>query len=398
MAPDVQTINRDPDLEWLDLIRPTGLVLSPTVIKERGLIPERQTAADSAAFAACLSEEGAALPEPWRLFAEILGWDARFVAVAPGGPTLPDDLAFAVPEHDTTLFPDWAVQGFGEDAPWQLLVRLEPAGADPDGRGEADGWEASPHQRFERLLRETGVLVGILISDQELRLIYAPKGETSGWLAFPLRSLATIAGRPMLAGLKLVLGRFRLFNAPADQRLRALLKASRDAQAAVSTELSAQVLGALHELLRGLNAAEPALIQALAERRPNHLYEGLLTVLLRLVFILYAEDRDLLPSATDGASRALYEQSYSVRGLYAKLAEDDALNPDTMDERLGGWGRLLALFRLIHKGHRSGFMRARRGKLLTRTSFPFSRAGVGPTIRREWSSSATAVSCVSSKA
>ena len=378
MAPDVQTINRDPDLEWLDLIRPTGLVLSPTVIKERGLVPERQTAADSAAFAACLSEEGPALPEPWRLFAEILGWDAGFVAGAPGGPTLPDDLAFAVPEHDTTLFPDWAVQGFGEDAPWQLLVRLEPAGVDPDRRGEADGWEASPHQRFERLLRETGVLVGVLISDQELRLIYAPKGETSGWLAFPLRSLATVAGRPMLAGLKLVLGRFRLFNAPADQRLRALLKASRDAQAAVSTELSAQVLGALHELLRGLNAAEPALIQDLAERRPDHLYEGLLTVLLRLVFILYAEDRDLLPSATDGASRALYEQSYSVRGLYAKLAEDDALNPDTMDERLGGWGRLLALFRLIHKGHRSGFIRARRGKLFDPDEFPFLEGRSGP--------------------
>jgi hypothetical protein len=371
MAPDVQTINRDPELEWLDLIRPTGLVLSPTVIKDRGLIPERQTPADSAAFAACLSEEGPALPEPWRLFAEILGWDAGFIAGAPGGPALPDALAFAVPEHDTTLFPDWAIQGFGEDAPWQLLVRLEPAGVDPDGRGEADGWEASPHQRFERLLRETGVLVGVLISDQELRLIYAAKGETSGWLAFPLRSLATVADRPMLAGLKLVLGRFRLFNAPADQRLRALLKASRDAQAAVSSELSAQVLGALHELLRGLNAAEPALIQDLAENRPYHLYEGLLTVLLRLVFILYAEDRDLLPSATDGASRALYEQSYSVRGLYAKLAEDDALNPDTMDERLGGWGRLLALFRLIHKGHRSGFIRGRRGKLFDPDEFPF---------------------------
>jgi hypothetical protein len=182
----------------------------------------------------------------------------------------------------------------------------------------------------------------------------------------------------MLAGLKLALGRFRLFNAPADQRLRALLKASRDAQAAVSTELSAQVLGALHELLRGLNAAEPALIQGLAERRPDHLYEGLLTVLLRLVFILYAEDRDLLPSAIDGASRALYEQSYSVRGLYAKLAEDDALNPDTMDERLGGWGRLLALFRLIHKGHQSGFIRGRRGKLFDPDEFPFLEGRSGP--------------------
>ena len=198
-----------------------------------------------------------------------------------------------------------------------------------------------------------------------------PKGETSGWLAFPLRSLATVAGRPMLAGLKLALGSFRLFNAPTDQRLRALLKASRDAQAAVSTELAGQVLGALHELLRGLNAAEPALVQDLALKRPEHLYEGLLTVLLRLVFVLYAEDRDLLPSATDGASRALYEQSYALRGLYAKLTQDAALNPDTMDERLGGWGRLLALFRLIHKGHASGFIRARRGKLFDPDVFLF---------------------------
>lgn len=77
--------------------------------------------------------------------------------------------------------------------------------------------------------------------------------------------------------------------------LCALLKASREDRAAVSTALSGQVLGALHELLHGLNAAEPAMIQDLADKRPEHLYDGLLTVLLRLVFVLYAEDRDLLP-------------------------------------------------------------------------------------------------------
>ena len=31
------------------------------------------------------------------------------------------------------------------------------------------------------------------------------------------------------------------------------------------------------------------------EREDNHLYGGLLTVLLRLVFLLYAEDQDLRP-------------------------------------------------------------------------------------------------------
>jgi hypothetical protein len=74
-------------------------------------------------------------------------------------------------------------------------------------------------------------------------------------------------------------------------------------QAAVSTALAEQVLGALHEMLRGLDAADGARIRALAKTRPGHLYEGLLTVLMRLVFILYAEDRDVLPSRTDEARR-----------------------------------------------------------------------------------------------
>jgi len=90
----------------------------------------------------------------------------------------------------------------------------------------------------------------------------------------------------MLGGLKLMLGSFRLFNDAEDRRLPALLKASREAQAAVSTALAEQVVGALHELLRGLTAAEPELIGTLAAERSQHLYEGLLTVLMRLVFVL----------------------------------------------------------------------------------------------------------------
>jgi len=32
-----------------------------------------------------------------------------------------------------------------------------------------------------------------------------------------------------------------------------------------------------------------------------------------------------------------------------------------MDARRGGWGQLLALFRMIHKGHRSHFVQASGG-------------------------------------
>ena len=42
-----------------------------------------------------------------------------------------------------------------------------------------------------------------------------------------------------------------------------------------------------------------------------------------------------------------------------------------MDERRGAWGRLLALFRLVHDGHGSGFVQARGGKLFDPDAFPF---------------------------
>ena len=116
-------------------------------------------------------------------------------------------------------------------------------------------------------------------------------------------------------------------------------------------------------------APRPQQIEAIAERDPHHLYEGLLTCLMRLVFLLYAEDRDLLPSSTDPHLKQLWESGYSIKTLYARLLVDEALNPDTMDERRGGWGQLLAVFRLIHRGHRD-WVTGRGGKLFDPDGFP----------------------------
>jgi hypothetical protein len=364
---------RDPNFEWLDLVQPTGLVVAKNVLKNFGLVAERQTQVQSAEVAAQLrtNTEGAALQDPWAFVSSILGWELHLVAGAPGGPPIPNELLVRLAEHDTTLAPNWAVRELAPDGPpFQLLVRIEN-GVDLDKRGVLSGWEATPHQRFERLLRESQIDAGLIIADRELRLVYAPRGETSGWLSLPIVDLATVAGRPLLAGLKLLLDRTRLFTDRREARLPALLRRSRQEQASVSTALAEQVLGALHELLGGLDAADSVLIRELAASRPNHLYEGLLTVLMRLVFVLYAEDRDLLPSLNEPHAKDVYEKSYSLRGLYARLVEDEALHPDTMGERRGGWGRLLALFRLVHGGHRSHFVQARGGKLFNPDAFPF---------------------------
>lgn len=368
----------DPNLEWLGHVQPVGLVVAPAVLVRHGLVPEEQLRAAGLAVAEHLTEPEAvrALRDPWEFFAEVLGWVPTMVAGAPSGPQLPDTLSAHLPEADTILAPTWAV--VEPDGGWQLLVRIEAPGVDPDARGALEGWEATPHQRLERLLRETGIPTGILLTDGQLRLVHAPRGETSGWLAFPLRELATVGGRPMLGGLKLLLSSFRLFNDAGERRLPSLLRASREAQAEVSTRLATQVLGALHELLRGLHATDRERIERLAAERPEHLYEGLLAVLLRLVFLLYAEDRDLIPSRTDGPARALYDEGYGVRTLHARLLGDRARHPDTMDERRGAWGRLLALFRLVHAGDGTGWIRNRGGKLFDPAAFPFLEGRDGP--------------------
>ena len=363
----------DRDFEWLDHVQPVGLVLARSLLKSLGLSPERQTKSDEDVVAELCNVEPSkpTLKDPWAFCATVLGWQAKNLAGGPGSEPLPETLTIRLLEYDTSLTPSWAVRGMKGEASWQLLVRIEAPGIEPDKRAALAGWEATAQQRFERLLRETQVHAGVLITDNELRLVYAPRAETSGWIPFPLRPLGTVAGRPMLAGLKLALTAFRLFNDSPERRLPALLRGSREAQATVSTHLSAQVLGALHDLLRGMHAAEPKLTSEIAEKNPQHLYEGLLSVLMRLVFILYAEDRDLIPSKSDGRARGLYDQGYSVRGLFEKLLEDEARYPDTMNERVGAWGRLLALFRLVHRGHPSGWIRGRGGKLFNPVAFPF---------------------------
>lgn len=376
----------DETSQWLNYLQPEGLVLGANVLRNSGLTPLRQSPLDTEVAAEMLGlpakverndDSAFVLRDPWRPFEALLNWPAKYVAGAPGGPNVPHNLSRTLPEHGTLLEPHMALlwrdgeERDREDPQVQALVLLHPD-LDADERGQFGlyQWEASPHQRLERLLRETGVGTGILIARNSLRLVYAPRGETAGWITWPLAALGRVEGRPMLAGLKLCLGRNAFWTGPKETRLRHLLKLSREAQNEVSEKLSSQVLEALYELLRGIHRADQMRIETLATSDPHHLYEGLLTCLMRLVFLLYAEDHDLLPTHKENGLGELWEQGYSIKTLYSRLLDDEALNPDTMDERRGAWGQLLAVFRLIHEGY-PGWIARRGGKLFDPNAFPF---------------------------
>ena len=157
--------------------------------------------------------------------------------------------------------------------------------------------------------------------------------------------------------------------------------------------LAEQVMHALYELVRGLQAAHDAsggglLREPLAEGGDrDDIYRGLLAIILRLVFLLYAEERGMLPEDDT------FLRHYSLSGLYERLREDAALHPDTMDQRFGAWAQLLVLFRLIHDGaraHRTGgavTLPERHGAIFDPDRFPFlegryADAGVRQIVER----------------
>jgi hypothetical protein len=237
-----------------------------------------------------------------------------------------------------------------------------PFDALPKGGDGRRSWEATPQQRLERLLKESEHPIGLLWNGVALRLVYAPRGESSGHLTFPLEPMTTVDGRPMLAALQMLLGPDRLFEGGASNtRLRPLMEQSRKEQNEVSTRLAEQVLEALWILLRGFDAA------GLEVEDPSHIYGGLITVLLRLVFLLYAEDEELMP--TD----SLYGQHYSVGGLALRLRQDRTDYQNAMEGRRGAWASLLSLFRLVYDGGGSteAYLPARHGDLFDPDAYPF---------------------------
>ena len=383
-------------LEWIGFVRPTGLVVSAPALVKAGVILNRRDIAGQK-----LLREWAknGVPDPagattelpdFREFAEkVLGW--RFTPKGYAGTAeapIPTDLELPLPESGQAFRPDFAVRSEplrapmrhavpkgdeqeDEPSPWQLLVSVCGPGEDLDRAVSGGGLDLSPHGRMERMLRNTGVPAGLLFNGGTVRLVSAPRGESSGWLDFQVSDMVQTAGRPICSAMRELLGETRLLSVPKEKRLAALLEDSRRFQNEVSERLAEQVLHALYELLRGFQAAHDASEGRLLGRwladDPDEIYRGLLTVVLRLVYLLYAEERDLLPQDET------FLGAYSVSGLYERLRADASLHPDTMDQRYGAHAQLLALWRMVHDGANAGqmSMAPKYGDLFHPDRYPF---------------------------
>lgn len=93
-------------------------------------------------------------------------------------------------------------------------------------------------------------------------------------------------------------------------------------------------------------SARPIRLPGSADVDAHDVYRGAVSVMMRVVFLLFAEERGLLPTDNE-----LYARAYSAGRLGAEL-EQRALEGSEVDleHSCAAWHRLLALFGAVHAG------------------------------------------------
>lgn len=279
------------------------------------------------------------------------------------GDTIPAALRVPLPEHSLTLTPDYALVDITRnDAPLLLMHVFEPD-ADLDATHRFDGWVTTPTERMVTLLRSTGCSLGLVTNGERWMLVHAPVDRVATFASW----YARLWGQEpeTLRAFVSLLGASRAFG-PEAEKLPSLFERSLAYQDDVTDALGEQVRRAVEVLVQTLDRADQdrnrELLHGITERE---LYEAALTVMMRLVFLLAAEERGLLLSGDD-----LYDTNYAVSTLRVQLRAE---TEEILERRRSAWSRLLALFRAVFGGvaHPALSLPALGGSLFDPDRFPF---------------------------
>ena len=272
--------------------------------------------------------------------------------------------------------PDFALRGL--DSKPALFIKVLPADAKPDGRDVSDEWKDSVIEKMTRLCRAHEVRLGLVTNGEQWIVVNAAAGGTLSGTATWYARLWFQEDTTLRAFLAL-LGQRRFTGAPK-KRLPFLLDESLKHLEEVTDTLGQQVMTAVEVLMEGFDRADlDSGRTLLAGVAPAELYEAALTVMMRLVFLLCAEERGLMLL---GERR--YDDVYAVSTLRRKLEEEsDMFGPQVLERRYDAWARLLGVFRLVYSGicHPDLRFPAMGGSLFNPDKYPFLEGRSG---RESW--------------
>ncbi|MDM7458751.1 MAG: hypothetical protein P3W94_005230, partial [Paracoccus sp. (in: a-proteobacteria)] len=284
-------------------------------------------------------------------------------AVLRKGATLPERLTVLMPEHGVAVAPDLAVVNPTNSDEPLLLIHLYEPDTDLDATRRFDGLAITPADRMVALLRATGCPTGVVTNGERWMLVHAPVGAVAGFASWYARLWGqepeTLRAFVSLLGV-------RRFFGPDESKLPALYERSLKHQDDVTEALGEQVRRAVEVLVQALDRADQDRNrELLRDVDPRELYEAGLTVMMRLVFLLAAEERALLLL---GDPR--YDSFYAISSLRMQLRAD---SEEILERRRSAWSRLLALFRGVFGGidHPTLRLPALGGSLFDPDRYPF---------------------------
>ena len=323
---------------------------------------------------------------------EVLGWDGLWTT-AQDRPVLAETYRAASDGiQAVTVTPTGALMR-GEEVGALVLV-TDPA----DSLREVgqDGWATSPIDRVAAMLRALGSTcsIGVVTDGRWWAMVSAPReGSAASGVVDCQTWVEEPATRDAFCELLSVR---RLVGGTAAHRLPRLFEDSVLAAEEVTEALGTQVRSAVELIVSALSDAllDAAERETLANREsaestepgndmggetdsgplevgPQEVYEAVVTVMMRCVFLLFADERGLLPSGS------LYTGGY---GLATVLDALEARARDEGEESMDGtsltWHRLLATSRALHGGVNVEDMRipAYGGSLFDPERFPFLTA------------------------
>jgi hypothetical protein len=290
-----------------------------------------------------------------------------FEEVLAEGQAIPQTLKSEIAEYGETLRPDWIINDPATKKA-RLLVQTYPRWQPLTKPVQSSRWKTSPDTRMMQLLHDTGIRLGLVTNGDHWMLVNAPKNETSGyvtwyanlWLEEPLT----------LRAFRTLLCADRFFSVPENETIEALLDRSAADQQEVTDQLGYQVRKAVEVLIQALDKSDQDHgRKLLADVDEKVLYEAALTVMMRLVFLFCAEERELLLLGDD-----LYDKNYAVSTLREQL---EVAKSEHTEEILGlrydAWLRLLTTFRAVYAGTRHDRLKlpAYGGGLFHPDRFPF---------------------------
>jgi hypothetical protein len=280
-----------------------------------------------------------------------------------GGKTIPGSVSIELPEHDTTIVPDLVLVDPTHGDALLLPIHVFPPDTDLSASTKFGGLSCSPGDRMALHLRALNKSLGIVTNGERWMMVHAPAGQVATFASWYARLWGQ---EPQTLRAFASLLSVRRFFAPEQDRLPALFERSLKHQDEVTDALGDQVRRAIEVLVQALDRADQDRNrELLRDVKPQELYEAGLSVMMRLVFLLAAEERGLLLL---GEPR--YDSFYAASTLRKQLRAD---SDEILERRRAAWSRLLAVFRAVFGGidHPTMRLPAMGGSLFDPDRFPF---------------------------